>query len=96
MVAARCQCNRSAGPCSQHQRRCRCSAGPACLHIHAHEHDAVPSAVVPHLRSLSKDVLRQKLAAVQGARSRFFFRSRLTEPPNAVNTITEGICRRHK
>ena len=53
-------------------------------------------AAVPYLRSVPQDELRRKLAAVQEARSRFFFRSQLTEPPNAVNTMTSGICRRHR
>ena len=53
-------------------------------------------SVVPYLRKIPQEVLRQKLAAVQQARSRFFFRSRLTDPPNAVNTMTAGICARHK
>ena len=52
--------------------------------------------VVPHLRSIPRDVLVRKLAAVQAARSRFFFRSELTHPPNAVNTMASGICQRHK
>ena len=52
--------------------------------------------VVPHLRSIPQDVLVHKLAAVQAARSRFFFRSELTHPPNAVNTMASGICQRHK
>ena len=52
--------------------------------------------VVPHLCSIPQDVLARKLAAVQAARSRFFFRSELTHPPNAVNTMASGICQRHK
>ena len=52
--------------------------------------------VVPHLRSIPRDVLVRKLAAVQAARSRFFFRSELTHPPNAANTMASGICQRHK
>lgn len=53
-----------------------------------------PAEIIERLRSFPVTEASQKLGLMQNVRHYFSFDSKLTEPPNAVNVLMSGICKR--
>ena len=48
--------------------------------------------LIPHLRFMPEQELRQKMEYIESVRSRFRFVTSFTEPPNAADTLMSTIC----
>jgi hypothetical protein len=57
---------------------------------------ASPSEVLEHLVRITPEVIETKLRLMHKVSMRFGFLRRLTEPPNAVNSLLAGMCAKQK
>ena len=57
---------------------------------------ATPEDVLEQLLKITPDVLEAKLKLMHRVGLRFAFMRRLTEPPNAVNSLLAGMCKKQK
>ena len=51
----------------------------------------VREQVIPYLKSIPDSKLEQKLSAIAAQRSYFSFATNSTDPPNAVDSLVQGI-----
>lgn len=50
--------------------------------------------IIPRLRDFTEEEAAQKLALMAHFRHYFSFEPSLTDPPNAVNALLSGVCKR--